>query len=68
MRLFAMINVGLMSVGIVSTGLLGTWAIVLSSFFMSLMFPTIFTIAIRGTHCILCINPTHSVAVQWIQE
>ena len=28
--------------------MVGTWALVFSSFFMSLMFPTIFTIAIRG--------------------
>ena len=48
MRFFAAINIALMAVGIVGSGLLGTWAIVLSSFFMSLMFPTIFTIAIRG--------------------
>ena len=48
MRHCAVINVGLMAIGIVGSGLSGTWAIVLSSFFMSLMFPTIFTIAIQG--------------------
>jgi FHS family L-fucose permease-like MFS transporter len=42
------INVLLMAAAILGGGLLGTWAIILSSFFMSLMFPTIFTIAIAG--------------------
>jgi FHS family L-fucose permease-like MFS transporter len=45
---FAAINVLLMAAAILGGGLLGTWAIILSSFFMSLMFPTIFTIAIAG--------------------
>eukprot|EP01052_Picozoa_sp_SAG31_P002685 SAG31_NODE_96_length_25743_cov_56.175948_15_plen_272_part_00 len=48
MGIFGMINVVLMTVGIFVGGSSGTYAIVASSFFMSLMFPTIFTIAIRG--------------------
>ena len=38
----------LCAAGVVCTGALGTWAIISTSFFMSLMYPTIFTIAIRG--------------------
>lgn len=48
MGLFGLLNVGCMAVAIWVGGIVGTWAIVCSSFFMSLMFPTIFTIAIRG--------------------
>lgn len=48
MGIFAAINVGLVTIGIAFPGWLGLWAIFLTSFFMSLMFPTIFALGIRG--------------------
>lgn len=47
MGLFAVINIVLVSVGIAFPGWVGVWAIFLTSFFMSLMFPTIFALGIR---------------------
>jgi FHS family L-fucose permease-like MFS transporter len=48
MGIFAVINVGLVAIGIASPGWVGLWSIFLTSFFMSLMFPTIFALGIRG--------------------
>jgi FHS family L-fucose permease-like MFS transporter len=48
MGIFAAINVGLVAIGICCPGWVGLWAILLTSFFMSLMFPTIFALGIRG--------------------
>jgi FHS family L-fucose permease-like MFS transporter len=48
MGLFAVANVALVTVGILFPGWIGLWAIFLTSFFMSLMFPTIFALGIRG--------------------
>ena len=45
---YAIANVGLVLVGIVLPGWVGIWAIFLTSFFMSLMFPTIFGLGLRG--------------------
>jgi FHS family L-fucose permease-like MFS transporter len=47
MGLFAVINVGLVTVGILFPGWVGLWAIFLTSFFMSIMFPTIFALGLR---------------------
>jgi FHS family L-fucose permease-like MFS transporter len=47
MGLFAVANVALVTVGILFPGWIGLWAIFLTSFFMSLMFPTIFALGIR---------------------
>lgn len=47
MGLFAILNVLLVGVGILFPGWIGLWAIFLTSFFMSLMFPTIFALGIR---------------------
>ncbi len=47
MGLFAIINVLLVTVGMVFPGWIGMWAIFLTSFFMSLMFPTIFALGLR---------------------
>jgi MFS transporter, FHS family, L-fucose permease len=46
MGLFAIANVALVSIGILLPGWIGLWAIFLTSFFMSLMFPTIFALGI----------------------
>ncbi|MGA2727685.1 MAG: L-fucose:H+ symporter permease [Terracidiphilus sp.] len=48
MGLFAVANIALVTVGILLPGWIGLWAIFLTSFFMSLMFPTIFALGIRG--------------------
>ncbi len=52
MGLFAIANIALVIIGIASPGWIGVWAIFLTSFFMSLMFPTIFALGIHdlGPH------------------
>jgi MFS transporter, FHS family, L-fucose permease len=47
MGLFAIANVALVAIGILFPGWLGLWAIFLTSFFMSIMFPTIFALGLR---------------------
>lgn len=44
---FGIINMALVGVGVFMPGWTGVWALVLSSFFMSLMFPTIFALGIK---------------------
>jgi FHS family L-fucose permease-like MFS transporter len=48
MGLYAIVNVLLVAVGVLQPGWIGVWAIVTTSFFMSLMFPTIFALGIKG--------------------
>jgi FHS family L-fucose permease-like MFS transporter len=48
MGMFAVANVVLVTIGILFPGWVGLWAIFLTSFFMSVMFPTIFALGIRG--------------------
>lgn len=48
MGLFAAANVILVAIGIAFPGWIGLWAIFLTSFFMSIMFPTIFALGLRG--------------------
>ncbi|MGA2352094.1 MAG: L-fucose:H+ symporter permease [Terracidiphilus sp.] len=48
MGTYAVINVLLVTVGVLRPGWIGVWAMVLTSFFMSLMFPTIFALGIKG--------------------
>jgi FHS family L-fucose permease-like MFS transporter len=45
---YAVINVLLVTVGVLHPGWIGVWAMVLTSFFMSLMFPTIFALGLKG--------------------
>jgi len=47
-----MANVVLVAIGMLAPGWVGLWAIFLTSFFMSIMFPTIFALGIRdlGAH------------------
>lgn len=47
MGAFALANMTLVMIGIICPGWIGVWAIFLTSFFMSLMFPTIFALGIR---------------------
>ena len=48
MGIFSMLNICMVAVAIIMPGFLGVWALVLSSFFMSLMFPTIFALGVKG--------------------
>ncbi len=48
MGAFSLGNVVLVSIGVVFSGWLGLWCIFLTSFFMSLMFPTIFAMGLKG--------------------
>ncbi|MBV8551609.1 MAG: L-fucose:H+ symporter permease [Acidobacteriaceae bacterium] len=47
MGAYSVINIALVSIGIFFPGWFGVWAIFLTSFFMSLMFPTIFALGLR---------------------
>jgi FHS family L-fucose permease-like MFS transporter len=48
LTIYAVINVGLLSIAIARPGMIGANAIVVSSFFLSIMFPTIFALGIEG--------------------
>jgi MFS transporter, FHS family, L-fucose permease len=45
---YAIANVALVAFGVLHPGWTGLWAILLTSFFMSLMFPTIFALGLKG--------------------
>ncbi|MBV5283603.1 MAG: L-fucose:H+ symporter permease [Paludibacter sp.] len=48
MGVFSVLNILMVTVAILLPGFFGVWALVLSSFFMSLMFPTIFALGVKG--------------------
>ena len=48
MGAYALINIVLVAVGVALPGWVGLWAIFITSFFMSVMFPTIFALGIEG--------------------
>ena len=48
MGIYAVINIALLGVGIARPGIVGVWAILATSFFMSIMFPTIFALGVKG--------------------
>jgi FHS family L-fucose permease-like MFS transporter len=48
MGTYSVINVLLVAIGVLLPGWIGLWAIFLTSFFMSLMFPTIFALGLKG--------------------
>lgn len=48
MGIYALCNVGLMAIAVVAGGHIGLLALAATSFFMSIMFPTIFANALRG--------------------
>jgi MFS transporter, FHS family, L-fucose permease len=48
MGLYSLINILLVTLAITVPGFIGGYAIILSSFFMSLMFPTIFALGVKG--------------------
>ena len=47
MGIYGCINVTLVGIGVLFPGWVGVWAVFLTSFFMSLMFPTIFALGIK---------------------
>ncbi len=48
MGIYAIINIGLLTFAITQPGLHGAYAIVFSSFFLSIMFPTTFALGVKG--------------------
>jgi MFS transporter, FHS family, L-fucose permease len=48
MGLYGIINVAMVAMAVFMPGFIGAWALILSSFFMSLMFPTIFALGVKG--------------------
>jgi fucose permease len=48
MGAYAVMNIMLASIGVLRPGWVGLWAIFLTSLFMSLMFPTIFALGLKG--------------------
>ncbi|MGH9652757.1 MAG: L-fucose:H+ symporter permease, partial [Bryobacteraceae bacterium] len=48
MALYGVVNVVLVAIGVLFPGWIGLWAIFLTSFFMSVMYPTIFALGIDG--------------------
>lgn len=47
MGAYSLVNILLVAIGVLAPGWLGLWAILLTSFFMSLMFPTIFALGLK---------------------
>jgi len=48
MGLYSIANIVLVGIGILFPGWIGVWSVFLTSFFMSLMFPTIYGLGIAG--------------------
>jgi FHS family L-fucose permease-like MFS transporter len=48
MGAYSLANVGLVAAGVLYPGWFGMWCVFLTSFFMSLMFPTIFALGLKG--------------------
>jgi FHS family L-fucose permease-like MFS transporter len=48
MGIYSVINISLVAVAMLHPGWLGVWALFLTSFFMSLMYPTNFALSIKG--------------------
>lgn len=48
MGAYSVANIVLVSIGVLMPGWIGLWAVFLTSFFMSLMFPTIFALGLKG--------------------
>jgi MFS transporter, FHS family, L-fucose permease len=48
MAIYGFANIALVAIGVIFPGWIGLWAIFLTSFFMSVMYPTIFALGIEG--------------------
>jgi FHS family L-fucose permease-like MFS transporter len=60
MGAYSIANIVLVGIGILFPGWLGLWAVFLTSFFMSLMFPTIFALGLKG------LGPNTKVAASFL--
>jgi MFS transporter, FHS family, L-fucose permease len=48
MGVYSVLNIVLVGIGVLRPGWFGVWCVFLTSFFMSLMFPTIFALGLKG--------------------
>jgi len=48
LAVYALVDVGLMMVTVLRPGMAGAWAVVVSGFFLSIMFPTTFALGLEG--------------------
>lgn len=48
MSLYAVVNIGLLGIAVTHPGMVGAVAILATNFFMSIMFPTIFALGVKG--------------------
>jgi FHS family L-fucose permease-like MFS transporter len=48
MTLYSLINIVFVTIAVLHPGWVGVWTIFLTSFFMSLMYPTIFALGVQG--------------------
>jgi FHS family L-fucose permease-like MFS transporter len=48
MGIYSVLNIALVSIAVIKPGWMGLWCIFITSFFMSLMFPTIFALGLKG--------------------
>jgi MFS transporter, FHS family, L-fucose permease len=48
LTVFAVINIVLIAIAVLAPGKAGVYSLVVTSFFMSVMFPTIFALGLRG--------------------
>lgn len=46
--IYAAVNIGLIAVAVLFPGVVGLWALIATSFFMSIMYPTIFSLGIKN--------------------
>ena len=48
MGIYSVINTVLVAIAVFAPGTIGSWTLIVTSFFMSLMFPTIFALGVKG--------------------
>jgi MFS transporter, FHS family, L-fucose permease len=48
MAFYSVINISLVAIAVFLPGTIGGWSLIITSFFMSLMFPTIFALGVKG--------------------
>jgi FHS family L-fucose permease-like MFS transporter len=48
MAIYSIINISMAGVAVFLPGIIGGWSLIITSFFMSLMFPTIFALGVKG--------------------
>jgi MFS transporter, FHS family, L-fucose permease len=48
MAIYSIINISMVAIAVFLPGVIGGWSLIITSFFMSLMFPTIFALGVKG--------------------